>query len=73
MCKAMTQLTAPTNVDTFRGMGAGKSSLTNMIVGKDVADISSDTISCMFKRKSYEVEEEGVPLVLWELRYLRTE
>jgi len=62
----MTQLTAPVNVVIFGETGAGKSSLTNMIVGEDVAETSSGATGCTFESKSYEVEVEGVPLVLWD-------
>jgi len=64
----MTQLTAPApaNVVIFGETGAGKSSLTNLIVGEDVAETSSGAMGCTFESKSYEVEVEGVPLVLWD-------
>jgi GTPase Era involved in 16S rRNA processing len=62
----MTQLTAPANVIVFGETGAGKSSLINLIVGKDVAEISSKAMGCTFESKSYEVEVKGIPLVLWD-------
>jgi len=68
--ETMTQLTAtataPANVVVFGETGAGKSSLINLIVGKDVAETSSNAMGCTFESKSYEVEVEGIPLVLWD-------
>ena len=60
------QGTTPCNIVVFGETGAGKSSVINLIVGKDVAETSSGSTGCTFNSERYPTEIEGVPLVLWD-------
>jgi len=42
------------NIILFGEAGCGKSSLVNMIVGKDVANVSDSSRGCTFQNKAYE-------------------
>ncbi|KZP32050.1 P-loop containing nucleoside triphosphate hydrolase protein [Athelia psychrophila] len=47
--------------------GAGKSSLINMIAGKDVAPTSSDLLRCTLVIKSYDVKlDDSLTVTLWD-------
>ncbi|KAG1859574.1 P-loop containing nucleoside triphosphate hydrolase protein [Suillus subalutaceus] len=48
-----------TNVVLFGQGGAGKSSLVNLIAGKDVAETSSDVKHCTLQWQSYSAEFDG--------------
>jgi len=54
------------NVIIFGETGAGKSSLINMVVGKDVAETSSKAIGCTFKATAYEVTIQGTTYKLFD-------
>lgn len=46
--------------------GTGKSSLINLIVGRDVAETSNDTATCTTEVRSYKVSIDGCTLKLWD-------
>jgi GTPase SAR1 family protein len=50
----------------FGETGGGKSSVINLIVGKDVAETSSSSVGCTFNSEPYPTEIDGVPMVLWD-------
>ncbi|KZP28759.1 hypothetical protein FIBSPDRAFT_1039485 [Athelia psychrophila] len=55
------------NVIVFGQTGAGKSSLINMIAGKDAAQTSSDLTICTFDSQPYDVEvDESLTVTLWD-------
>ncbi|KZP27271.1 P-loop containing nucleoside triphosphate hydrolase protein, partial [Athelia psychrophila] len=57
----------PPTIIVLGQAGAGKSSLINMIAGKDVAQTSSDGPICTSDNKSYDVElAEGFTVTLWD-------
>ncbi|KIJ06752.1 hypothetical protein PAXINDRAFT_20050 [Paxillus involutus ATCC 200175] len=58
----------PRNVLFFGETGVGKSSVINMLMGKntDAACISSGTGGCTFASESYEVTISGKQFVLWD-------
>lgn len=46
--------------------GTGKSSLINLIVGRDVAKTSNDTAACTTEARSYKTSIDGCNLKLWD-------
>ncbi|KZP04950.1 hypothetical protein FIBSPDRAFT_1054359 [Athelia psychrophila] len=55
------------NVIVFGQTGAGKSSLINMIAGKNAAQTSSDLTICTFDSQPYDVEvDESLTVTLWD-------
>jgi len=46
--------------------GTGKSSLINLIVGRDVAGTSNDTAACTTEVRPYKVSIDGCTLKLWD-------
>lgn len=46
--------------------GTGKSSLINLIVGRDVAKTSNDTMACTTEVRSYKASIDGCNLKLWD-------
>lgn len=46
--------------------GTGKSSLINLIIGRDVAKTSNDTAACTTEVQSYKVSIDGCNLELWD-------
>lgn len=62
----MAELRHTNNVIVFGQIGAGKSSLINMVLGEDLADTSSAAKSCTFDSTPYEVEIGGKMLTLWD-------
>lgn len=55
------------NVIVFGETGAGKSSVINMIIGKQVAESSSAASGCTFHSEPYEVDLDGTLLLrLWD-------
>jgi small GTP-binding protein len=46
--------------------GTGKSSLINLIIGRDVAKTSNDTAACTTEVRSYKVSIDGCTLKLWD-------
>ncbi|KAF8970951.1 P-loop containing nucleoside triphosphate hydrolase protein [Flammula alnicola] len=49
------ELTHTPNVIIFGETGTGKSSLVNMIAGKDLAEVSSQALGCTFSSRHYDV------------------
>lgn len=54
------------NVVVFGETGAGKSSVINMIVGRQVAETSSRATGCTFQSKPYSVDLGGMSVTLWD-------
>jgi GTP-binding protein EngB required for normal cell division len=54
------------NVILFGEAGSGKSSLVNMIVGKDVAKVSNEASGCTFKNASYEATIDNTTFVIYD-------
>jgi small GTP-binding protein len=54
------------NVVVFGEAGVGKSSLINMIAGRQLSPISSDASGCTFKSTSFLVELNGKPVRFWD-------
>ena len=46
--------------------GTGKSSLINLIIGRNVAKTSNDTAACTTEVRSYKVSIDGCTLKLWD-------
>jgi len=46
----------PHNIILFGEAGSGKSSLVNMIVGENVAKVSSELLGCTFKNEAYDAK-----------------
>ncbi|KIM81804.1 hypothetical protein PILCRDRAFT_97629 [Piloderma croceum F 1598] len=57
---------AAPNVVIFGETGVGKSSLVNMIAGKDVAEHANKAEGCTFQSKSYPVQINGQSIALWD-------
>lgn len=54
------------NVVLVGECGTGKSSLINLIVGRNVAKTSSDTTACTMEVRSYKVPIDGCNVRLWD-------
>lgn len=54
------------NVVVFGETGAGKSSVINMIAGRQVAATSSRATGCTFESKPYPVDLGGMSVTLWD-------
>ncbi|KZP32052.1 hypothetical protein FIBSPDRAFT_925456 [Athelia psychrophila] len=55
------------NIIVFGQTGSGKSSLINLIAGKDVAQTSSDLTKCTFDSQPYHIEvDESLTVTLWD-------
>ncbi|KAH7888529.1 P-loop containing nucleoside triphosphate hydrolase protein [Phlebopus sp. FC_14] len=54
------------NVLLFGETGVGKSSVINMLVGKEVAEVSSGATGCTFSCERYETNLNGRGFVLWD-------
>ncbi|KDQ59850.1 hypothetical protein JAAARDRAFT_33420 [Jaapia argillacea MUCL 33604] len=54
------------NIIVFGQTGAGKSSVINMVAGRNVADSSSDATGCTFKSQNYVVPTPHVKLNLFD-------
>ncbi|KAF8441409.1 hypothetical protein L210DRAFT_979236 [Boletus edulis BED1] len=54
------------NVIVFGESGVGKSSFVNLVVGSQVAKISSDANACTTRTKSYDVFIHGKKYKLWD-------
>lgn len=57
---------APPNVIVFGETGVGKSSIINMIAGKDVAEKTSSAKGGTFQNKDYPVMIDGKHVTLWD-------
>jgi predicted GTPase len=60
-------LAGPLNVLLFGETGVGKSSIVNLIVGRDVAQTSPDAETCTLQHTSHEVSLGGRRFKLWEV------
>ncbi|KAG1745358.1 P-loop containing nucleoside triphosphate hydrolase protein [Suillus paluster] len=56
----------PRNVVLWGESGVGKSSLINLIMGRDIAKTSPDAISCTLNTAPYEVTIKGQCFRLWD-------
>ncbi|KAG1742211.1 P-loop containing nucleoside triphosphate hydrolase protein [Suillus lakei] len=56
----------PRNVVLLGESGVGKSSLINLIMGRDVAETSPDALSCTTTHASYDVTISGQCFRLWD-------
>ena len=56
----------PPNVVVFGEAGVGKSSLINMIAGRQLSPISGDASGCTFKSTSFDVELKGKLVRFWD-------
>ncbi|KAG1840218.1 P-loop containing nucleoside triphosphate hydrolase protein [Suillus tomentosus] len=56
----------PRNVVLCGESGVGKSSLINLIVGRDVAETSSNALSCTITHAAYDVTISGQYFGLWD-------
>ena len=54
------------NVVIFGETGTGKSSLINMIAGRDIAPISNGALGCTFENVGHNVTIDGLPITLWD-------
>jgi GTPase Era involved in 16S rRNA processing len=54
------------NVILFGEAGSGKSSLVNMIVGKDIAKVSNDATGCTFKNDAYKATIDDTTFVIYD-------
>ncbi|KAF8662758.1 hypothetical protein AX16_001116 [Volvariella volvacea WC 439] len=54
------------NVILFGASGSGKSSIINMLVGSQVAQVSSGAAGCTFASKSYEADILGQKCNIWD-------
>jgi tRNA U34 5-carboxymethylaminomethyl modifying GTPase MnmE/TrmE len=54
------------NVVIFGEEGVGKSSVVNMIAGREVASTSGEASACTFDSKSFLVDLDGRPVTLWD-------
>ncbi|KAF7978163.1 hypothetical protein HWV62_1346 [Athelia sp. TMB] len=59
-------LEAPTNVVVFGETGVGKSSVINMIAGRNIAKVSNTARGCTFQSTSYDVSIGGSRFRLWD-------
>jgi len=59
----MTQ-SPPRNIIIFGKTGAGKSSIVNMVLGRDEAEVSGRAIGCTFESKGYDTSINGSPIKL---------
>ncbi|KAG1851675.1 P-loop containing nucleoside triphosphate hydrolase protein [Suillus subluteus] len=56
----------PRNVVLWGESGVGKSSLINLIMGRDVAETSPDALSCTITHAAYDVTISGQCFRLWD-------
>ena len=63
-------LSGPLNVLLFGETGVGKSSVINLVMGKDAAQTSPDAPACTLTHTSYEVTLGNRCFKLWELSSL---
>lgn len=56
------------NIILFGETGVGKSSLVNLIAGKDVATTSGDSDSCTMTYRPYSFEVHGMSYTIWDTR-----
>lgn len=54
------------NVVLFGAAGSGKSSIINMLAGRDVAQVNNGLQGCTFESTCYEVEIHGSKFNLWD-------
>ncbi|KAG9316433.1 P-loop containing nucleoside triphosphate hydrolase protein [Chiua virens] len=54
------------NVVVFGESGVGKSSVINMIAGKNVTQISNNAVGCTFRYQSHQVNLDGFHVNLWD-------
>jgi len=54
------------NVILFGESGSGKSSLVNMIVGKDVAKVSGSADGCTFKTEAFPAAINDIPFMIYD-------
>ncbi|KAF9222622.1 hypothetical protein BS17DRAFT_735456 [Gyrodon lividus] len=59
-------LPRPLNVVVFGESGVGKSSVINMIAGKNVTKTSNDAVGCTFCHQCHEVILNGLKVNLWD-------
>ncbi|KAG6331687.1 hypothetical protein ID866_7402 [Astraeus odoratus] len=64
-CKRMNRR-RPYNVIIFGEIGAGKSSLANLIVGRPVAKVSPDVTVCTTESKGYSFTQDSIEYKLWD-------
>ena len=69
---ALSDNTVP-NVVIFGEGGAGKSSVVNMIAGRQVAQTSNHAVDYMFQSESHFVDIGGTPVRLWDTTGLNEE
>ncbi|KZP07612.1 P-loop containing nucleoside triphosphate hydrolase protein, partial [Athelia psychrophila] len=59
-------LDAPTNVVIFGETGVGKSSLINMIAGREIANVANAARGCTFQSTSYDMNVGARTFRLWD-------
>jgi predicted GTPase len=60
-------ISRPSNVLIFGETGVGKSSVINLIMGRDVARTSPDAPTCTLQHTPYEITLENQRFKLWEV------
>ncbi|KAJ8596197.1 hypothetical protein M405DRAFT_220225 [Rhizopogon salebrosus TDB-379] len=63
-------ISRPSNVLIFGETGVGKSSVINLIMGRDVALTSADAQTCTLEHTPYEITLENQRFKLWEVSSL---
>lgn len=61
-------MTKSFNIILFGETGVGKSSLVNLIAGKEVAPISSDSDACTLSFRPYTFQVYGASYTIWDTR-----
>jgi len=56
------------NIILFGETGVGKSSLINLIAGKEVAPVSGDTDACTMFYRPFSFQVYGIPYTIWDTR-----